>query len=202
MVASGDDLSILRNERVESDAGPVIENGTFGQNLTAWNVEIVGQPDETVSGSVIAQSGLAQLIENQSFLVSINQPFVVPEAPERIEVDILSLGLEDPNGGVPDAFEISILDSDGNSLVPTFQPHATSFFNANPGDDGDETISLAPGVTFDGTTVSVDISGIAAGTAATIFFDLIGNGPGNGSTVTIDNVRVTPENEFLSLIHI
>ena len=200
VVASGDDLTILQNERVESDSGPVIENGTFGRNLTAWNTEIVGQPDDTVAGSVIAQSGFAQLIENQSFLVSINQPFVVPEAPERIEVDILSMGLEDPNGGIPDAFEISILDDAGNSLVPTFQPHATSFFNANPGNGGDETISLAPGVTFDGTTVSVDISEIAAGTAATIYFDLIGNpsadGGGNGSTVTIDNIVVTPENEF------
>ncbi len=192
VVASGDQLTLLQNQRVEQNVTPVLINGSFGRGLSAWNTEITGQPTQFVAGSVNAQNGFVQLIENQSFLVSINQSFIVPAAPEKIEVDILSLGLEDPAGGIPDAFEISILDADGNALVPTFRPNATSFFNVNPGN----AVSLAPGVTFDGTTVSVDISGIPAGTAATIFFDLVGNGPGNRSTVAFDNVRVTPENKF------
>ena len=192
VVASGDQLTILQNDRVENSLAPAFNNAGFGQGLTGWNTEIIGHQSDSAAGSVFAQSGFAQLVENESFLVSINQDFVVPASPDKIEVDILSLGLEDPAGGIPDAFEISILDADGNSLVPTFSDNATSFFNINPGDK----LSLAPGVTFDGTTVSVDISGIAAGAAATIYFDLIGNGPGNGSTVSIDDLRITPEGDF------
>ena len=196
VVSSGDSVTILEN-RSETFSGPTVTNGGFGQGLSAWNVEIVGQRNEAVAGSVIAQSGFAQLVENESFLVSINQAISIPDDPQLLQVDLLSLGLEDPNGGVPDAFEISILDEDGNSLVPTFRPEATSFFNVNPGVDGaDPEVNLAPGVTFDGTTVSLDLSGVAVGTTAIVYFDLIGNGPGNGSTVTIDNVRVTPEIEF------
>ena len=196
VVASGEQLTILGNEQNPLENLPTITNGSFGQGLTGWNTEIVGQRTEGLAGTVIAQSGFVQLVENESFLVSANQEFVVPENPETIEVDILSIGLEDPAGGIPDAFEISILDADGNSLVPTFRPNASSFFNVNPGDD----VSFAPGVSFDGTTVSVDISAIQAGTEATIYFDLIGNGPGTGSTVTFDDVRITPTDEFDSLL--
>ena len=194
VVASGDDLTILQNSKSQTDLSPVIDNGTFGRGLSDWNVEVVGERTPDAAGRVIAQSGFAQLVENESFLVSINQSIVIPVAPEDLKVDLLSVGLEDPNGGIPDAFEISILDQNGNSLVPTFQSNATSFFNINPSN----IVSTAAGVTFDGTTVTLDISGIPAGTQATVYFDLIGNGPGNGSTVTIDDVRVTPENEFVT----
>ena len=194
VVASGDDLTILQNSKSQTDLSPVIDNGTFGRGLSDWNVEVVGERTPDTAGRVIAQSGFAQLVENESFLVSINQSIVIPNSPEDLKVDLLSVGLEDPAGGIPDAFEISILDESGNSLVPTFQSNATSFFNINPGN----VVSTAAGVTFDGTTVTLDISGIPAGTQATVYFDLIGNGPGSGSTVTIDDVRVTPENEFVT----
>ena len=192
VVTSGDQLTILYNERSQTQSAPTIENGSFGQRLTGWNVEVVGHQLNQQAGTVIAQSGFLQLVENESFLVSANQDFVVPENPQTVEVDILSIGLDDPEGGIPDAFEISILDADGHSLVPTFRPDASSFFNINPGDQ----VALAPGVAFDGTTVSVDISGIPAGSEATLYLDLIGNAPGNTSTVTVDNVRITPEDEF------
>ncbi len=192
VVTSGDAITVLDNQRTQLQTPPTIGNGSFGQGLTGWNTEIVGHQSNEQAGSVIAQSGFAQLVENESFLVSANQDIVIPANPQTIEVDLLSIGLEDPAGGIPDAFEISILDADGNSLLPTFRPDATSVFNVNPGDE----VSLATGVTFDGTTVSIDISSIPEGTEATLYLDLIGNGPGNGSTVTFDNVRVTPEDEF------
>lgn len=195
VVASGDQITILNNQKTESGIAPALANGSFGQGLTSWNVEVVGQRNQGVAGTVIAQSGFAQLVENESFLVSVNQAFVVPANPQSITVDILSLGLENAAGGIPDAFEISILDGNGNSLLPTFRPNATSLFNVNPG-SSNPVIEMATGVTFDGTKVTIDISAIAAGTAATIYFDLIGNGPGTKSTVSIDNVRLTPEIEF------
>ena len=99
------------------------------------------------------------------------------------------MGLDDPDGGVPDAFELSLLDAAETSLVPVHRLEATSFFNVNPGDD----VSLAPGVSFDGTTVTLDISALTPGTEATLHIDLIGNPPGSSSVAAIDNVAVVPD---------
>ena len=145
VVTSGDQITVLGNEKTQLQTSPTLNNGGFGLGLTGWNTEIIGHRSADVAGTVIAQSGFAQLVENESFLVSVNQEITIPANPETIEVDLLSIGLEDPAGGIPDAFEISILDENGNSLVPTFRPDATSFFNVNPGD----YVSFASGVTFD-----------------------------------------------------
>jgi len=53
--------------------------------------------------------------------------------------------------------------------------------------------STAAGVTFDGRTVTLDISSLAAGTHATLYFDLIGNPPGTNSVVSVDNVTISPD---------
>ncbi|MEJ7593514.1 MAG: hypothetical protein WKF77_18390 [Planctomycetaceae bacterium] len=84
---------------------------------------------------------------------------------------------------------MSLLNSAGNSLVATHLPETTSFYNVN----ANEQTTLANGVTLNGTTVTVDISGLTAGTQAILFFDLIGNPPGTSSTVVLDNVVITPE---------
>jgi RHS repeat-associated protein len=168
-------------------ASPPIENGDFSFGLTGWTTEFVGQQEGARPGSINAASGFAQFTENESFLTSLKQSFVVPANPQTISVDILSLGLEAPSG-VPDAFEISLLDAAQNSLVPTHRPEATSFFNANPG----SVPLLASGVTFDGKTVTVDISGLAPGSQATLIFDLVGNPGGTSSVASIDNVTITP----------
>jgi hypothetical protein len=159
----------------------------------------VGHAAGATLGSASALGGFAQLRENQSFLVSLQQAFVVPPSPQTIALDIVSLALDDPAGGVPDAVEISLLDGANNSLVATFRGDTTSFFNVNPGDE----VSLAPGVTFDGTTVTLDISNVTPGTEATLCVDLIGNPPGTSSLVSIDNVRIGPDviyqNQFTQL---
>ena len=156
-----------------------ITNGDFSAGLTGW----------TTNGPVSAGGGFAQLLEGDSLLTTLQQTFVVPPSPEQITFDIVALGLEDPQGGVPDAFEVSLLDADGNSLVPTFRPEATSFFNANPGGD----VHFASGVSFDGRRVTLDISGLPAGTQATLIFDLVGNPPGATSVAAIDDVAISPD---------
>ena len=181
-------LTLLLNDNDPLTTSP-LANGDFSQGLTGWRTEIVGHASGATTGSISALGGFAQLRENQSFLVSLQQTFVVPPTPQQLSLDIVSLALDDPNGGVPDALEISLLADDLRSLVPTFSSQATSFFNVNPGTPA----SLGPGVTFDGTTVTLDISGLAAGTQATLYVDLVGNPPGSSSVVSVDNVRVTPE---------
>lgn len=190
-VAGGDSVRLLLNDDDAVTDSP-ITNGDFSAALTGWETEIVGHAAGATPGRVSALGGFAQFRENESFLVSLNQTIEIPPSPETISVDLVSLGLDDPAGGVPDAFEISLLDSSNNSLVPTHRSEATSFFNIDP----DGNAATAPGVTFDGTTVTVDISSVPAGSRATLYFDLIGNPPGTSSVVSIDNVTITPDAVF------
>ena len=192
-VAAADTALLLLNAPDTLTSSPIV-NGRFDQGLTGWTTQIVGhtagnQGGVHQPGTVSVLNGSARLTENQSFLTSLQQTFRVPTSAQSLSFDVRSLGLQPSAAGIPDAFEVSLLNSDGNSLVATHRAESTSFFNVNA--NGQTT--LASGVTFNGTTITVDISGLTAGTQATLFFDLIGNPPDTTSTVVLDNVVITPE---------
>jgi hypothetical protein len=177
-VASSTGVTILTNHH-QPPALP-INDGNFAAGLTGW----------TVTGPVIASIGVAQLQENTAgLLTTLQQTFVVPAQPQTLSFDLVALGLDNPAGGVPDAFEASLLDAGQNSVVPTFEPQATSFFNVNPGGN----VSTATGVTFNGTHVTLDISHLTPGATVTLDLDLVGNPPGTTSTASIANVQVSQQ---------
>src|SRR5262245_12675043 len=177
-VSTASGVSYVRNDHRVASANPVV-NSSFAAGLTGWTA---------TPGFVSAGGGFAQLREGTGLLTTLQQTFVVPAQATTLSFDIVSLGLEAPAGGVPDAFEVSLLNSANQSLVPTFRSGATSFFNANPG----APASLAPGVFFDGRHVTVNLSQVPAGTQATLYFDLVGNPPGSTSVVSVDNVQINP----------
>src|SRR5262249_31354097 len=113
--------------------------------------------------------------------------FIVPAHPQTLSFDLVSLGLQDPGDSVPSAFEASLLDTQQNSVVPTFRPEATSFLNADPTGN----VATAPGVTFDGQHVTVDVSGLTPGTAVTLSFDLVDGAAGSSSSAAVANVQLT-----------
>jgi RHS repeat-associated protein len=174
---------------------PPIRNGNFDQGLVGWTVNAIGQPSNATPGTVNALPGTAQFTENQSFLTSLSQSFVVPPNNQSIQFDLVALGLETANNGsVPDAFEVSLLDTSNQSLVPTHSSQSTAFVNFTPA----VGYRAASGVTRSGTLITLDISSLTPGTTANLVFDLIGNPHGaisNGtrSTATIDRVRITPD---------
>ncbi len=176
-------------------ASSPIANGDFSQGLNGWDTQFIGQTTNQQSGIINAQSTVAQFSENQSFLTSLSQSFVIPANPQSIEFDLvaldlvaLGLGSDSPNQ-LPDAFEVSLLNTSSNSLVPTHQPASTAFINFAPGGGR----SAASGVTINGTKVKLDISRLTPGITANLVFDLIGNPNASQSTATIDNVRIAPE---------
>lgn len=179
-VSSSTGVTLLSNSRNPADFANAIANGTFTGGLTGWTV---------ASGTVISSRGITQLQESSTALTStLKTTFTVPDNPQSLSFDLADLGLELPNGGVPDAFEVSLLDGQNNSLVPTFSGNeATSFINWQP----DGTVSKGSGVTFDGRKVTLNISQLPPGSTATLVFDLIGNTPGTASTASIANVKVT-----------
>ena len=134
-----------------------------------------------------------QLIENESFLVSLSQDIEIPEDPQSITFDLLDLNLGATEGNIPDVFEVSLLSSDSQSLVPTIDAAATSFLNANP--DGQR--ETAAGVEILGSTITLDISQVASGTVATLIFDLVGNESQTNSSAAIGNVVISPEVNFV-----
>ena len=168
---------------------PPVVNGTFSAGLTGWETEIVGHVSGDTPGRVSALGGAAQFTENESFLTSLKQTVVIPSDVQSLSFDLLALGLDDVAGGIPDAFEVSLLDDNQQSLVATHQANSTAFFNVSSG----SVASVAAGVSLSGSTVTLDVSSLAAGSVATLVFDLIGNPPGDSSVVTIDNVTITPE---------
>ena len=217
-VSGGDRVTVLWNDDDPLPASP-IRNGDFAEGLTGWTIgaEIgdVAPDAETESprvprrapaalpldlgteSRINALGGVAQLWEHDSFLTSLQQTFTIPPSPQTISFDVMSLGLEEALGGVPDAFEVSLLNDAGQSLVPTFRPEATSFFNANPAG----VIAQASGVAWDGRHVTLDIASLTPGTQATLVFDLIGNPPGRSSVVAVDNVRIAPDHLASRFVH-
>lgn len=139
------------------------------------------------TGQVTLQDGFARFQEDASSLTaSLQKTFIVPGQARRLSFDVTSLELESSASGLPDAFEVSLLNDQNQSLVTTFSPRATAFLNFGPGGQA----AAAPGVTFDGRRVTLDLTSLKAGTKATLVFDLVGNRPGLGSQAAVANVLV------------
>ena len=202
IVATGSSGTALLKSLPDPLATSPFVNGDFSQGLTGWHTEyigqvvglavgqVAGQATNQHAGIINAQSAVAQFTENQSFLTSLSQSFVVPTNPQSLEFDLMALGLgRDSPGQLPDAFEASLLDNLSHSLVLTHQPSSTAFINFAPAG----IRSTASGVTIEGTKVRLDISRLNPGTIANLVFDLIGNPNASASTATIDNVRITPD---------
>ncbi|QDU59615.1 tRNA3(Ser)-specific nuclease WapA precursor [Planctomycetes bacterium Pan216] len=180
LIVNGTDRVIqLVNDHVAPASA--IVNGDFSEGTTGW----------TTTTSVDVDNEVAWLNEDDTnLLTTISQEFVVPGGATTLSFDLLSLGLDpQEDGSIPDAFEASLLESSTNvSLVPTIGSGTTSFFNANP----DDETRMGSGVTVADTRITLDVSGLAAGTVATLYFDLIGNPSDKGSAAAIDNVELLP----------
>ncbi|MEL6110190.1 MAG: FG-GAP-like repeat-containing protein, partial [Planctomycetota bacterium] len=192
VVSGGDRVTWLDNDDDPSTNSPII-NGTFTPDLRGWSFGSAGAQDDGIEGEVRLGDGHVQLVENDSFLVSLQQTITIPESPQTITFDLLELELGQTQGHLPDAFEVSLLDGAGASLVPPIATHATSLLNVAP----DGTMQMGVATTADGTRVTVDISGVTPGTEATLYFDLIGNESNVASAVAFSNVEIFPAAERL-----
>ena len=187
LVASGSD--VYRISIGSSSLGPVVSNGTFDRGLSDWDRASVGAPAGRPSGRVELSGRSARLVEGESFLTTLSQSFDLPATASELRFDLVSLRLAS-GGGLPDAFEATLLAADGSPLLDAHRAGATSFFNVT---DGDE-VTLGDGVSFDGTTVRVDLTSVAGQSGVRLLLDLVGH-PQDGaatssSTVVIDNVSV------------
>ena len=123
-----------------------MENPDFSDGLAGWTVGESGGGG--TPGTVAVIEGKAQLLEGDSFLVMLQQTFTVPQNP-----GVLSFtkgqnpGFDQSVNFIPDAFEVSLLSSTSFTLVKSWKPAATSFFNLQ--ENG--TTHLGSHTSFDGT---------------------------------------------------
>ena len=162
-----------------------LDNGDFSSALDGWTVEESG--GSGTPGSVVADSGTALLQEGDSFLVSLRQSLVLPAGATSLSFRLIEApGFDSTADAVPDAFEFSLLDEDSAPVLDSWDVLATSLFNVQ--EDGTRT--LAPSVSAQGEVVTIDLSGVPAGTALTLWFDLIGADADSASALRIDDVEL------------
>ena len=156
-----------------------LQNADFADGLVGW-VSDVSQAD--VPGTIQIAGGRAVIEEQGPFLTALRQTFVVPAGFTELSFELEALpGFDTVEGGIPDAFEARLLRVDGTSALPVADPNTTAFFNLPETGDA----CLASGVLFDGTTVTVDVSTIPAGSTVVLEFSLVGADRGASAAVAI-----------------
>ena len=141
----------------------------------------------TGQGMVSVDECTAVLSEGDSFVVALEAAFTVPAVPSAIQFRYSSLAFDatDPTF-INDAFEVALLDPDGNSLVESYTPGRDAYFNITE----DSATATSVGVIVDGHTISVGLNGLPAGTEATVVFRLVNNDSDTNSTVRLADFRL------------
>lgn len=124
------------------------------------------------------------LAEQNNFSPERSFPLVIPSNPSilRFQIDPVFDNL-DPNS-INDAFEVALVDANGNSIVLPFAKNRDAFFNLTEG----ENPGLSTATSYDATTktVSLNLAGVAPQTA-TLIFRLVNNDSDTATNVTITN---------------
>ncbi len=121
---------------------------TFGLETGALRIETKRRTNGN-SGTVSFSQCNAVLKEGDSFNVTLSQSFTVPNAPSAIQFSIGNPDFDSQDLSlVRDAFEVSLLDEFGNSLVSTLGPGQDSFLNVSE----EIGVRSASGIQVNGST--------------------------------------------------
>lgn len=167
---------------------PPISNGGFGSGLDHWTVVESGGGGDP--GSVTVEDGRAVFREGDSFLVSLEQTFTLPAGMASLEFELyVDPGFDTLDTFLPDAWEVTLLDDGGFPAVDPWDAFASSYFNLQ--EDG--TANLGPSASWDGTRVSLDVSGLPADQDYTLVFVQLGADGDTASSLAVDKVSITIE---------
>jgi len=157
-----------------------VVNGDFDAALNGW----------TTAGPVSDGGGFALLEEDPVFAItSLEQQIVLPMNALALTFEYGFSSTPDGTSGFPmaDGFSASLLDpATFNPLLST--PGYTDYFYEDRTGIQDFDSSI---VTVVGNRVTLDLTGIAAGTNALIALDLLGGDDGYATKVMVDNVEIT-----------
>jgi len=174
--------------------------GIFNSNF-ANNDEQSADNGWDRSGAVTIANGQAVLSEDSNVISTLSQLFTLPAGSTHLRFTLLDLNLVGTGTGTSpaagaspqDGFEVALLEASTMTPLAGIVDGLTqtdSLLNIQ----ADGTIYTSPLVTVtplnSALLVDVDLTGLPAGTAARLSFDLLGFGD-RTSTVTIDNVLLT-----------
>ena len=158
-------------------------NTPLGQELIEYANSLVEptEPNETIV-----------LVEGEIFANQYSQTLTVPASGSILNISLSDINFDtsDPKS-INDALEIALVDNSGKSLVPTISPGKNAFFNSTEGQQS----QLAPGVTLNGKTISVNLSQIAPGTAAELQVRLVNNDSDTETRVGITSIGIQPSGD-------
>ena len=154
-----------------------------------------------VSGDGAVENGMAVLTEDRMMNTEFSQTFIVPDGATALRFTLVDVDLQADHNGPPDAFDVALLDVNTMSpIVGTSEglTESDGLFNIQQTGEvffGSEL--TVPGVGNSGEvaqlefplTVEIDVTGVPAGTEATLYFDLLGFGA-QESGVVVDSVRL------------
>jgi hypothetical protein len=165
----------------------LLQPGCVFNDLTGWTIDEQGG-STSGHGTAEVEGDHVVLSEGDSFHVALEHTFVIPAGATSLTFtyDNLAFDTTDPSA-IKDAFEASLLDSSGHSLVNTIGAGRDAYFNITEG----ETPALGSGATLTGTTVTLDLAGVFAGTSATLVIRLVNNDSDHGTSVAITCVQCT-----------
>ena len=164
-------------------AADLIVNGDFTDGLRGWTVREFG--GGAAPGAIAADANAVTFDEGHSFLVQLEQRFVVPAGTSTCWVRFAQAPAFDRQASfIPDAFEVSLLDGRRSPVVAPWRAGATSFFDL----EESGVVHLGAGTTFDGTTIAVPTVDVPPGTEVDIVLSLVGGDSDHGSRVAIGGV--------------
>ncbi|NJN12163.1 MAG: hypothetical protein HC815_31065, partial [Richelia sp. RM1_1_1] len=156
--------------------------GLFNIALTATDALGLKTTQNIIIGSQITLAEQTNFREQRSF------PLLVPAYPSILSFKIdPTFDLNDLKS-INDAFEVALVDKDGNSIVHTIAKGRDTFFNLTEG----EGAATGAGASYDATTrtVSLNLIGVKSGEAQLIF-RLVNNDSDTTTNVKITNFTLT-----------
>jgi hypothetical protein len=179
----------ILGQGTNADAVPQFDTAA---NPKLTNAEFTGGQGWSTSGDVAIANGAAVLTESATAQTRLSQTFVINPDDKYLRFTLSDIALDNVNAAPDDAFEVALIDANtGLSLLGgTGLTHSDAFINLQA--DGSE--HLASGIVrttgADGSrTYRIDLTGLAAGTVASLSFDLIGFGRGTAATSSHVTVR-------------
>ena len=192
-------LAVLQAARSARREGAFIGEFASAANPQLTNPGFEGESGWGTYGEVQMQAGAATLLENATSQTRLNQAFVVGETDRILSFRLSNLSIDDVENAPDDAFEVALINANtGESLLgSTGLTHNDAFLNLQANGQEFKAAQVTTQRNADGSiTVVVDLGGVAAGTVASLSFDLIGFGRGAAavsSHVTVSELRLGSE---------
>nr|NCS29853.1 tandem-95 repeat protein [Microcystis aeruginosa F13-15] len=182
----GDEISI--NSLTSLLYTPLADvNGNGGDFIYTVSDGKGASDSQKISFVLIAVSDNSILLrEDNIFSKQYQQTISVPVDSSFLSFTYNDLNFDttDPDS-INDAFEVALVDAQGNSLIHTIQPNRDAFFNITE----NQPSAVASGVSIAGMTVKVNLTGVTPGDA-TLIFRLVNNDSDTQTSVRIRDIQL------------